>query len=58
MYKLFRDQLKECQENGNAFVKPGNPVVYCHKHYCQCMSSVCKDERMIEDEIEERRRLS
>jgi hypothetical protein len=46
MYKSFRDQLKECQESGNAFVKPGNPVVYCHKHYCKCMSNVCYSERV------------
>lgn len=44
--KSFREQLKECEQSGNAYLKqPGNPVVYCKKHYCQCMSSVCRKER-------------
>jgi hypothetical protein len=49
--KSFRDQLKECERTGNAFVKPHNPVVYCKKKFCQCMSSVCREEREAESEV-------
>ena len=52
MYKSFRTQLKECQSTGNAFVNPGNPVVYCHKHFCQCMSNVCYNERVYDADMD------
>jgi len=51
-YKSFRIQLLECQDSGNLEIMNPDPndtyraIIICHKYKTQCMSSVCKHERM------------
>lgn len=46
--KLFRDQIKECKENG-VLVITLNPnmkeILLCTKYGKECNSNVCKHER-------------
>ena len=53
-YKSYREQLRECGKNHTAevlsFGRRVGGIIWCHKYGVQCKSSVCKEERMKNDQ--------
>ncbi len=52
-YKSYREQCLECDENGNRTIEDcpfsTSKLLICKKYGGQCISSKCKNERMIDE---------